>query len=63
MARKYKIVKVAEREFEFMKKYKVSACTYCSYCEGYIGCNFNGKCPAGVGEYLEKINKLNTKKR
>lgn len=55
MARKYKIVKVTEDELEFMKKYKVSACTYCSYSVSFIYCNFNGQCPAGANEYLKKI--------
>lgn len=56
---RYKIVKVDESQKEFMAKYKVSACTYCSYSISFIYCNFKGQCPAGKDEYLEKINKYN----
>ena len=51
---RYKVLKADKEQLDFMKKYKVCACTYCDYAEG-IFCTFRGKrCPAGKGEYLKK---------
>ena len=52
---RYKIVKIDAKQRDFIEKYKVSACTYCDYSEGYF-CTFRGRrCPAGKEEYLTKI--------
>lgn len=52
---RYKIIKADAKQKEFMEKHKACSCMYCDYAEG-IFCTFRGKkCPAGEGEYLEKI--------
>ena len=60
---RYKIVKVDAKQKAFMAKYKVSACTYCDYTEGFLNlCTFKGKkCPAGKEEYLQKIYNFKNK--
>lgn len=51
---KYKIVKADKEQLDFMKRYKVCACTWCDYAEGFF-CTFRSKkCPAGKEEYLKK---------
>lgn len=53
----YKIKKIDDEQRKFLKQVSACACTYCSYVEGSFFCKFNGNCPAGEDEYLEKINK------
>lgn len=52
---KYKIIKTDRKQKYFMDKYKVCACTYCDYAEGF-NCTFRGKkCPASETEFIKKV--------